>query len=424
MRRLVAYLLILKYLNRLTSIISTDLIWKENITNGEQIDNFVAGTTGYTPNTLNQLVSTSNPNQTFTYDDDGNMTTGFTPEGYALTMTYDAENRMISAQYTDSSLVVHRTEYSYGGDSLVSEIKKYDNGVLQSTTRYLRAGFLPIQERDASNNIAREYTWGLNLGGGIGGLLTLKQNASDYFYLYDGKGNVSSLINISQSVVANYRYDAFGVLMKKTATIEQPYMFSTKAYDAQTGMYDFGFRYYMPEPGKWTTKDPLGEYRDINLYRVTGNNPVNWIDPWGLAPIGPPPVPVPGGGVGNGWKWNPNPQDKRGGKWGPKQPIPGQSQPSASWEDPAGDDIGHWDVDDGFGNRDRYDENGKPLTPEEAHGKRKCKDKGNSNDNSSEGNSGLSNSDLTNAQRNGLRNKIITSLMILFGIKTALGLGE
>ncbi len=198
-------------------------------------------------------------------------------------MTYDAENRMISAQYTDSSLVVHRTEHSYSGDSLLAEMKKYDGGALTSTTRYLRAGFLPVQERDSTNVVNREYTWGLNLGGGIGGLLNLKQNASDYFYLYDGKGNVSNLINSAQVLVANYRYDAFGVLMKKTTTIEQPYMFSTKPYDSGTGLYDFGFRNYMPEPGKWTTRDPLGEEGGINLYQMVGNNPVRWVDPNGLA---------------------------------------------------------------------------------------------------------------------------------------------
>ncbi len=29
-------------------------------------------------------------------------------------------------------------------------------------------------------------------------------------------------------------------------------------------------------------RDPLGERGGINLYAFTGNNPVNWVDPWGL----------------------------------------------------------------------------------------------------------------------------------------------
>jgi WXG100 family type VII secretion target len=82
------------------------------------------------------------------------------------------------------------------------------------------------------------------------------------------------------------------------------------------------------------------------------------------APAGPPPIPVPGDST-NGWKWNPNPQNSRGGSWGPKEPIPGQGQPSGSW-----DPEGHWDVDDGKGRRQRYDEKGQPISPEEAHGKK------------------------------------------------------
>jgi WXG100 family type VII secretion target len=84
----------------------------------------------------------------------------------------------------------------------------------------------------------------------------------------------------------------------------------------------------------------------------------------------PPSVPVPGD-PSNEWRWNPNPQNRRGGSWGPKRPIPGQGQPSASW-----DPEGHWDVDDGKGNRQRYDKNGKPLTPEEAHDKKSKAEKG------------------------------------------------
>ena len=97
------------------------------------------------------------------------------------------------------------------------------------------------------------------------------------------------------------------------------------------------------------------------------NNPINYIDPSGLAevPAGPPPVPVPGGGPDNGWKWNSNPRNRRGGTWGPQKPIPGQGQPSASW-----DPEGHWDVDSGKEKKDRrrYDEKGNPLTPDQAHG--------------------------------------------------------
>lgn len=44
-------------------------------------------------------------------------------------------------------------------------------------------------------------------------------------------------------------------------------------------------RWYDPETGKWTTRDPLEEVGDPNLYRLVGNNPVNFIDPFGFSMI-------------------------------------------------------------------------------------------------------------------------------------------
>jgi RHS repeat-associated protein len=81
-----------------------------------------------------------------------------------------------------------------------------------------------------------------------------------------------------------YAYDPFGVLMKNTALLDQPYMFSTKEYDAETGLSYYGYRYYNASIGKWTTRDPMGEAGGYNLYGFVGNNPVDYIDLLGLAP--------------------------------------------------------------------------------------------------------------------------------------------
>ena len=58
------------------------------------------GMTSYTYNEVNQQLNSQNPNQNFSYDADGNMTQGYTPEGYVFTATYDEANRLSTIEYT------------------------------------------------------------------------------------------------------------------------------------------------------------------------------------------------------------------------------------------------------------------------------------------------------------------------------------
>jgi RHS repeat-associated protein len=64
--------------------------------------------------------------------------------------------------------------------------------------------------------------------------------------------------------------------------IDQPIQFSTKRYDADTGLSYYGYRFYSPAIGKWITRDPIGETGGLNLYGFVNNNPMNFIDPMGL----------------------------------------------------------------------------------------------------------------------------------------------
>jgi RHS repeat-associated protein len=79
-------------------------------------------------------------------------------------------------------------------------------------------------------------------------------------------------------------------------------------------------------------------------------------------PSGAPPVAIPGAPPGTTWAPT-GPQREGNPSWVPTPAIPGVPAPTASW-DPNG---GHWDVDDGQGNRQRYDWRGNPINPGQAH---------------------------------------------------------
>jgi len=261
-----------------------DLIASETITNTISVGAAVNGLTIYNYDGMNQLLSTTTPPRTFQYDDDGNLTRGYIPQGYEFTASYDAEDRLKSIVYTDSANVARSTEYIYHGDALAIT-KKYENATLIKESRYISNNLLPMQERDGQNNVITENVWGLSQGGGIEGLLDLRQAGQAYSYLYDGKGNVSAIIDGAQMIVANYRYDPFGDRMAGTGTLSQPFQFSTKSFDEELGLSYFGFRFYSASLGRWMNRDPLGEKGGVNLYEFVGCNPIMFVDPFGLIMV-------------------------------------------------------------------------------------------------------------------------------------------
>ncbi|RDH45260.1 RHS repeat-associated core domain-containing protein [Zooshikella ganghwensis] len=233
-------------------------------------------------NELNQLVEEKDDKvKTPQFDQAGNMIKGMTVKGAVFEAKYDAENRLTEITFTDQEGIKHKRQYKYFYNSFLAEIKKYQNDTLTQTTRFVREGNLALQERDIENKVKREYVWGLSKGGGVGGLLSLTQDNQHYYYVYDGKGNIVGVINQANEVVAGYHYEPFGKRVSKSGAFEQPFGFSTKRYDEDTGLLYYGYRYYIPHQSIWLTRDPLGERGGINLYGFVGNDPINYFDPDG-----------------------------------------------------------------------------------------------------------------------------------------------
>ncbi len=96
--------------------------------------------------------------------------------------------------------------------------------------------------------------------GGIGGLLFVKQYGTDggtFFSCYDGNGNITAMVKATDgTAAAKYEYSPYGEVLTATGTYAaaNPFRFSTKYTDVETGLSYFGYRYYNPETGRWLNR--------------------------------------------------------------------------------------------------------------------------------------------------------------------------
>jgi RHS repeat-associated protein len=67
-----------------------------------------------------------------------------------------------------------------------------------------------------------------------------------------------------------------------SAAALNPFRFSTKYTDSETGLLYYGYRYYNPQTGRWPSRDPLEEQGGVNLHGFVGNNPLGRVDRLGL----------------------------------------------------------------------------------------------------------------------------------------------
>jgi RHS repeat-associated protein len=94
--------------------------------------------------------------------------------------------------------------------------------------------------------------------------------------------------SIGNNVVQRYDYDSFGnIVSMLDPNFKQPYTYTSREYDEETGLYYYRARYYDSTIGRFISEDPIGLLGGINLYSYVGNNAVNFVDPLGLQSSDP-----------------------------------------------------------------------------------------------------------------------------------------
>jgi hypothetical protein len=194
--------------------------------------------------------------------------------------SWDGENRLIGAEPSTATPPdgTQKAEYLYDylGRRVQKRVWTYAGGSWGAPVvrRFVYAGWRIVLELDGDNQVVRKYTWGLDLAGqsgafnslkdagGIAGLLAMSDpndpndpndSFGEFAYFYDAHGNVGQVVDWAHDpndpagpLVAKYEYDAFGNITSQSGSYAaaNPFRWSTKYFDPETGLSDSGGRYY------------------------------------------------------------------------------------------------------------------------------------------------------------------------------------
>ena len=204
----------------------------------------------YVYNSSNEL--TSKPGTAYTYDNNGNLLSKGDAGG-TTSYVWDLENRLTSVTLPGS------------GETVSFQYDPFGRRIFKSsplgTTIFVYDGANVIEEVSADGSWVALYTHAL----GIDEPLAMLRDDAMSYYLADGLGSVTSLTDSKGNVTSTYQYDSFGNLTASTGSISNPFRYTGREFDAETGLYFYRARYYNPSIGRFISEDPIRFGGGVNI---------------------------------------------------------------------------------------------------------------------------------------------------------------
>ncbi|WP_123040478.1 DNRLRE domain-containing protein [Cohnella candidum] len=288
-----------------------------------QVINEIGQKITYTYDSLNQLLSETNPKDgttiSYSYDVLGNRTKKEIKDSAGnvvntFSYSYDKANKLLSVNgqaYTYETMTGsgdkagnliqdNKLKYKWDESGRLFEVRnkvddallgqyEYDdtgrrvkstvNGVV-TNYHYDGNSIKVLYETDANGNVTKLYTYSTD-----GVLLSMTiTGQGTYYYQYNGHGDIVALTDQNQEIVASYEYDAYGNVLSNTGSLanSNPYRYAGYRYDTESGLYYLMARYYNADTGRFLSEDtyegdlisPLSQ----NQHTYVINNPLKYDD--------------------------------------------------------------------------------------------------------------------------------------------------
>jgi len=224
--------------------------------------------------------------KTLTYDNNGNLASIVDSSGTTL-YTWNARDQLVGISGPGLSA-------SFVYDGMRRRAKKTVNG---SLTEFLFDGVNPVQETSGATILANILT-----GLGVDEYFTRTDIAAGTTsqFLPDILGSTIALADSAATIQTEYTYEPFGRVIATGIQNTNPYQYTGRENDG-SGLYYYRNRYYNPASQRFVSEDPI-EFAGgtANIYAYVSNNPLIYVDPFGLKPLCgvnddkcPPPAPPP-----------------------------------------------------------------------------------------------------------------------------------
>ena len=252
----------------------------------------------YTYNYLNQLtrVQQGTVVTTYTYDARGNQTQQV-QTGTGMTTTtnygYDLANRLISSGISNNAVIPFSTGATYAYNAQGQRVTRAEDEVV---THFYYTGsallFTTVNEYVLQTQNILDPSGTIVASKRFEGQAATGQDpyADDYFfYRYDIRGSVTTIVDGTGAVVKSYDYDEFGVTTSTGDAFHNEVTFTGSVADA-SGLLYMNARYYNPATARFLSQDSYTGSASVpwtqHLYAYCNNNPVNMVDPTGHVPKG------------------------------------------------------------------------------------------------------------------------------------------
>ena len=191
-----------------------------------------------------------------------------------ISYTYDILNRQIGMSGSSGGAEYVFNAFGYRVASIVDSTVTY--------YVYDNQGQV-LEERDGTDSLTARYTYGPDIDQPV----TMERGGVTYYYHRDGQNSITELTDAAGDLVEHYRYDIYGRAsifapdesVLDASAVGNPYLYTGRRFDPESGNYTFRARMYSPVLGRFLQVDPLGYTDGLNNY--ANYFVINDIDPYG-----------------------------------------------------------------------------------------------------------------------------------------------